>query len=311
MAKLFVIAGHGAGDCGAVGNGYQEAERVRALAQRIKDFGGANVVLGDFNRNYYKDNGISSLTISKEYKIIELHMDSGAATARGGHVIINGNFKADQYDTALADLMKTILPGRSSVIVGRTDLANVKRAANKGYNYRLLECGFISNAEDVKIFNSKMDDIAKGILNCFGIGSGSAVPPAQGNPTPTTPPAQKKEKLTVDGRWGVNTTKVTQRYLKTIVDGVVSRQPASNRKYLKNAFTDSWQFTNNYKGGSAMIKALQRLIGTTADGYFGKNSVIALQNFLIRNGYSVGKYGADGVMGYDTVCAWQRYLNAH
>ena len=26
MAKLFVIAGHGAGDCGAVGNGYQEAD---------------------------------------------------------------------------------------------------------------------------------------------------------------------------------------------------------------------------------------------------------------------------------------------
>lgn len=307
MAKLFVIAGHGAGDCGAVGNGYQEAERVRALAQRIKDFGGADVVLGDFNRNYYKDNGISSLTISKEYKIIELHMDSGATTARGGHVIINGNFKADQYDTALAELMKTILPGRSSVIVGRTDLANVKRAANKGYNYRLLECGFISNAEDVKIFNSKMDDIAKGILNCFGIGSGSAVPPAQNTPAPTTPPEQKKEKLTVDGRWGVNTTKETQRFLKTIVDGIVSRQPASNRKYLKNAFTDSWQFTSNYKGGSAMIKALQRLIGAKVDGFFGKESVKALQRFLNKHGFNLK---VDGYMGPDTVCAWQRYLNA-
>lgn len=129
-------------------------------------------------------------------------------------------------------------------------------------------------------------------------------------PSKSTPP-QKKEKLTVDGRWGVNTTKETQRFLKTIVDGVVSRQPSSNRKYLKNAFTDSWQFTNNYKGGSAMIKALQRLIGAKVDGFFGKESVKALQNFLIRNGYSVGKYGADGVMGYDTVCAWQRYLNAH
>ena len=132
-------------------------------------------------------------------------------------------------------------------------------------------------------------------------------PPAS---KPVTPP-QKKEKLTVDGRWGVNTTKETQRFLKTIVDGIVSRQPTSNRKYLKNAFTDSWQLTSNYKGGSAMIKALQRLIGAKVDGYFGKNSVKALQNFLIRNGYSVGKYGADGVMGYDTVCAWQRYLNAH
>lgn len=43
MAKLFVIAGHGAGDPGACGNGYSEAERVRALAQRIKTLGGNNV----------------------------------------------------------------------------------------------------------------------------------------------------------------------------------------------------------------------------------------------------------------------------
>ena len=35
MAHLFIIAGHGAGDCGAVGYGYTEAERVRALASRL------------------------------------------------------------------------------------------------------------------------------------------------------------------------------------------------------------------------------------------------------------------------------------
>lgn len=125
---------------------------------------------------------------------------------------------------------------------------------------------------------------------------------------PTTPPPQKKEKLTVDGRWGINTTKETQRFLKTIVDGIVSRQPTSNRKYLKNAFTDSWQFTSNYKGGSAMIKALQRLIGAKVDGFFGKESVKALQRFLNKHGFNLK---VDGYMGPDTVCAWQKYLNAH
>lgn len=44
MTKLFIIAGHGAGDSGAVGNGYTEAERVRALASRI-------AVLGRLKRN--------------------------------------------------------------------------------------------------------------------------------------------------------------------------------------------------------------------------------------------------------------------
>ena len=52
MSKLFVICGHGAGDPGACGNGYQEAERVRALGKRIKELGGNNVMLGDVNRNY-------------------------------------------------------------------------------------------------------------------------------------------------------------------------------------------------------------------------------------------------------------------
>lgn len=173
MAHIFVIAGHGAGDPGAVGNGYQEAERVRALAGRIKALGGDNVTLGDTSRNWYADKGISSLSISKDWCIIELHMDSASASARGGHVIIKAGYTADSYDTALADFIGGILPGRAQLIVGRSDLANPNRAAAKGYNYRLVEFGFITNATDVSIFNSRMDDIARGVLSAFGISSGA------------------------------------------------------------------------------------------------------------------------------------------
>jgi len=110
------------------------------------------------------------LTLSKDWLLCEFHMDSStSSSARGAHVIIWGNYKADAYDEKLAAFLSGILPGRSSTIVGRTNLANPKRAANKGYNYRLIEIGFISNATDVSIFNSKMDEIAKGILECFGV----------------------------------------------------------------------------------------------------------------------------------------------
>ena len=169
MAKLFVICGHGAGDSGACGNGYQEAERVRTLGKRIKELGGDSVMLGDVNRNFYKDKGILNLTISKDYKIIELHMDSGASGAKGAHVIIKAGLDADRYDNALAKFLGDMFPGRSNKIVGRSDLANVNRAAAKGYNYRLVECGFISNAGDVKTFNANVDAIAKGILGSFDI----------------------------------------------------------------------------------------------------------------------------------------------
>lgn len=191
MAKLFVICGHGAGDSGAVGNGFKEADQVRKLGKKIKKLGGSNVMLGDVSRNFYKDKGILNLTISKDYKIIELHMDSGVKTAKGAHVIIKKGFKADEYDNALAKFLGDMFPGRSSKIVGRSDLANVNRAATKGYNYRLVECGFISNPDDAKKFNSNIDEIAKGILNSFGIKVGSSSG-SQEESKPVAPPKPSK-----------------------------------------------------------------------------------------------------------------------
>ena len=169
MAHVFLICGHGAGDSGAVGNRYQEQERVRTLGARIKALGGDYVTLADTSKNWYKTAGINTLTIPKDWQILELHMDSGASSARGGHVIIKQGYTADKYDKALAAMLKEILPGRSNMIVGRSNLANVNRAAAKGYGYRLVEFGFISNKNDVKIFNSRMDDIAEGVLKAFDI----------------------------------------------------------------------------------------------------------------------------------------------
>ena len=187
MTKLFIIAGHGAGDSGAVGNGYTEAERVRALASKIAVLGGSNVTVGDMSRNWYRDGGITRLNVSKNYQILELHMDSASPSARGGHVIIKRGFTPDKYDNALASMIGGIFPGRSNLIVGRSDLANVNRAASKGYGYRLMECGFISNATDIQTFNNRMDDIARGILSAFEIGSTSTDSPTVNKPTVNQP----------------------------------------------------------------------------------------------------------------------------
>lgn len=110
--------------------------------------------------------------------------------------------------------------------------------------------------------------------------------------------------LAVDGSWGPATTRRTQRFLGTTVDGIVSNQPSSNKQYLPNASTASWQFkSSGYSAGSAMVKALQKLIGATTDGWFGQQSVKCLQKFL--------GVTQDGSMGPVTVKAWQTYLNDH
>ena len=301
--------GHGDGDPGASGNGYKEYERVRALAKRIKAYGGDNVTVGDTGRDWYKDNLISSLNISKNWQIVELHMDgASASSARGGHVIINSGYDPDKYDKALAEFISGILPGRASTIVKRSDLANPKRAATKGYPYRLLECGFITNAQDVKIFNGQMDDIAKGILSVFGIKvSGSATgtsKPAESKPAASTSKpaasASKTEQLKVDGWWGKDTTKRLQRIFKTPVDGIVSNQDPAQKKYLLRADSGSWDFKGT-GNGSDLIGAMQRYVGEKDDGFMGAKTIKAWQKKL---GVTV-----DGYMGENTVKKLQQWIN--
>lgn len=171
---LYIICGHGAGDPGACGCGYSEAERVRALGAKLKELGGDSVELLDTSRNWYQDAGICSLSIGRN-PLIELHMDGATSSdAKGGHVIICADFEPDEWDNALAEFIGEFFPGRSTLIAKRSDLANPNRAASKGINYRLIECGFVTNAGDVTKFSNEIDALASGILGCFGIGAESA-----------------------------------------------------------------------------------------------------------------------------------------
>ena len=172
--QLYIIAGHGAGDPGACAGGYSEAERVRALASRIKALGGSKVTVLDTSRDWYADNGISSLKLPSDAQLLELHMDSASPSARGGHVVISQGLAPDAYDKALANFISSFFPGRSVVITPRGDLANPARAASRGFSYRLLEVCFISNNADREKFNNNLDTIAAGILKSFNLASTSA-----------------------------------------------------------------------------------------------------------------------------------------
>ena len=221
MTKLFVIPGHGAGDPGATGYGYNEAERVRALATKLKEYGGDNVLLADFNRNYYADNGISTLNIPKDYQILELHMDSATASAKGGHVIIKSGFTPDKYDTALANFITSYFPGRSNKIIGRSDLANPNRAANKGYSYRLLETCFISNQNDINKFNNNLDEIAKGILKSFDI------TPIDNTPQPPIHIINHNCQI-----WEYNDTDAQKWWIRWINDNTIALRNVSSWNWL-------------------------------------------------------------------------------
>ena len=168
--KLYLIAGHGDGDPGAVGNGYTEADLVRRLCQRIKAFGGDAVVYLDPSKDWVRTGGISTYPFPEDAQVLESHLDSsGNSGAHGGHVIIDADFEPDGYDEALANAVAAMFPGRSSKIVKRNDLKNPNLAQTKGVSYRLCEYCFVSNAGDVAKFVSKIDDVARMVLGAFGI----------------------------------------------------------------------------------------------------------------------------------------------
>lgn len=113
--------------------------------------------------------------------------------------------------------------------------------------------------------------------------------------------AAKSTKLAIDGIWGKITSQYVKKWVKVTVDSTIASQPLSNKKWLPAADEQSWKFVKRGYKGSDTIKALQKIIGTKADGYFGYNSVKALQKYL--------ELAETGTMGSDTVKALQRFLS--
>ena len=310
--NLYVIAGHGAGDPGACANGATEAQRVRALAARVKELGGAAVTLHDPNDNAYASGALERLSVPSGTGVVELHMDSAAPGARGAHVIVKAGMRPDAVDRALADGLAAIFPGRSQTIVGRSDLANPNRAARRGINYRLLECGFITSPEDLATFDARLDDVARAILAAFGAqasGATQTAPAPQAAPAPQHPGPVGQE-LLLDCDAGRRTWAELALQLGlggSDADGWLNYQYRGNARYLRNVSSALWKW---YRGcpGSATVKALQRRIGSAnVDGVLGKADVCNLQSYMNRTwGYHML---VDGDFGPKVAYNLQHSLN--
>lgn len=123
-------------------------------------------------------------------------------------------------------------------------------------------------------------------------------------PTSSTSKPSKSNDIDIDGKWGKDTTKAAQIVFKTYPDGIVSKQIAKYKKYMPACLSSSWEFLDSgYKGGSQLIKAIQKWVGVTQDGLVGQNTIKALQRKLGCT--------ADGIMGAKTVSAFQKYLNKY
>ena len=108
--------------------------------------------------------------------------------------------------------------------------------------------------------------------------------------------------IAVDGDCYTATVSEWQRQLGTTVDGWITGQSRADADAVP-AIRAIWYG----EGGSQLVRAVQRVVGASADGYLGKNTVKALQWWLSGKGCEPGPI--DGMAGKSTVKALQRSLN--
>lgn len=137
-------------------------------------------------------------------------------------------------------------------------------------------------------------------LHAYITGGTASIPESKSTPAPAA-----KAGIDVDGLWGKDTTRALQRALGTTADGIVSNQYACYRSQNPGLLSSSWSWkTAPNAGGSPMVKALQRKLGASVDGYVGPGTIAALQRHLGT--------GADGKVSSPSpmVKELQRRLNA-
>jgi N-acetylmuramoyl-L-alanine amidase len=170
--KILVIAGHGAGDCGAVGNGFREADLTRELAGYVVNALNvvADVIKYDTDRNSYRDiknnaNDAKELFNSVDF-ILELHLNSHAnKTAQGVEVLCK---RDSVFSRTLAEKVSNCGFSNRGVKL-RKDLLNMNYCDKIDKPYALLECGFITNYHDVSVFKNSQEKIAQAIVQTFKV----------------------------------------------------------------------------------------------------------------------------------------------
>ena len=178
--KILLICGHGAGDPGACAFGYQEATLVREIAPKLKNIlsAYADVTIYDLNKNMYKYLKAGNSFNFGEYDyVFELHFnacvddETGDGKTTGTEILVHELEKGTSVEELIVNNIAA-LGFKNRGVKRKTNLQNMNICKKRyGVSYALLETCFIDDLDDIKLYNSKKDEvvnaIATGIIEGF------------------------------------------------------------------------------------------------------------------------------------------------
>ena len=288
MVKIFIDPGHGGNDPGAVANGLKEKDLNLKIAKKIANLlsGVATVKLSRSTDTFLKLEERARLANNWGADLfVSIHINAGGGTGFESFVYnrLSSNSKAKTIQKVIHDEIMKQIPDVVNRGMKQANFAVLRLTKMPAI---LTENLFIDTKADANKLKSDayLDKIAKGhalgIAKALGLNlneKDTAVPSKESSKTSTKTSKKTgspKINLKVDGQWGKETTKALQIALNTIQDGIISNQ-------LKNAVTLAlYNCVTWGKGGSLVVKELQKMLGVKVDGYLGPETIRALQRYL-------------------------------
>jgi len=185
--KILLIAGHGDGDCGAVGNGYQEADLTREVVSLLKTIlsNYAEVDIADTKKNWFEYLGSNWFNFKPYNYVLEVHFNAGGNDTKGNgattgvEIYIPRSEKGYSVEEnivgnlAKLGLRNRHLNGKGEFEPKKKDFRVISKVKSQGVSSALLELCFIDDIDDMKLYQNKKNEIvkaiAKGIADGFGL----------------------------------------------------------------------------------------------------------------------------------------------
>jgi N-acetylmuramoyl-L-alanine amidase len=162
--NILLISGHGAGDCGAVGNGYKEADLTRELvnliAPKLRQY--ASVDIYDQKRNAFKDVRNGTFKVGQYDYALEIHYNAFNGTAKGTEIYVTSLEKGTGVENAIMKHLGSLYAVRGVKVKNYSVIYKIKRS---GISSALLEVCFIDNKEDMQTYAKSKDKIASLIVD--------------------------------------------------------------------------------------------------------------------------------------------------
>ena len=275
--KILIISGHGAGDSGACGCGYKEADLTRKAASILEgklDAYDCKVVRYPSARDCYQDNknGVMQDSFSKYGLVIEIHFNSYNGSAHGCECL----YRPARMRDLAAKVSKAIADEGffNRGAKQRTDLMNMNTCYRNGVPYILIETCFIDNKADMTRYAKEVYDVwgnvAKAVCKYYGIEKLASA----GKPVETSKTSTSKKKPVKSAKKGYTETfpsLPTKGYLAREDKGVqVGRLQAFLNWYGKYGLERDNSFG---PATEKAVKAFQKKEGLEADGFFGPASL--------------------------------------